>query len=152
MGKASREKGKRGERELAGILRSYGYAAKRGVQYQGGPDSPDVVGLPGVHIECKRVERLNLDAALKQASDDSDDGELACVFHRKNGGKWNVTMSMDDFMKLYEGRFDKRHVCGGERFRQAASPHAEQSEPGFDSRRLHQAPLVQRIEQRTSNP
>lgn len=102
MGKASREKGKRGERELAGILRSYGYAAKRGVQYQGGPDSPDVVGLPGVHIECKRVERLNLDAALKQASDDSDDGELACVFHRKNGGKWNVTMSMDDFMKLYE--------------------------------------------------
>lgn len=110
-GKASREKGKRGERELAGILRSYGYAAKRGVQYQGGSDSPDVVGLPGVHIECKRVERLNLDAAIDQSVADAGDDELACVFHRKNGSKWNVSMPMEDFMKLYEGRFKRRHVC-----------------------------------------
>ena len=40
MGKTSREKGKRGEREVAGLLRSYGYDARRGVQYHGGEDSP----------------------------------------------------------------------------------------------------------------
>lgn len=111
MGKASREKGKRGERELAGILKSYGYNAKRGMQYHGGPESPDVVGLPNIHIEVKRVERLNLDAAIDQSVTDAGDDELATVFHRKNGGKWNVTMPMEDWMKLYEGRFDRRHVC-----------------------------------------
>ena len=49
MGKKSRDKGKAGERELASKLREYGYDARRGVQFHGGPDSPDVVGLPGIH-------------------------------------------------------------------------------------------------------
>ena len=104
MGKMSREKGKRGERELAGILKSYGYDTRRGVQYHGGPDSPDVVGLPGIHIEVKRVERLNIANAVDQAVADSNGDELACVFHRKNGGKWNVTMPLEDFMRLYENK------------------------------------------------
>ena len=54
----SREKGKRGERELAGELRRHGYDARRGQQYCGANGDADVVGLPGLHIECKRVERL----------------------------------------------------------------------------------------------
>ena len=58
MGKAQREKGKRGERELAGILRDYGYDTRRGQQFCGSDGSADVVGLPGIHIECKRVEKL----------------------------------------------------------------------------------------------
>jgi Holliday junction resolvase len=106
MGKMSREKGKRGERELAGILKSYGYSAQRGVQYHGGPDSPDVVGLPGIHVEVKRVERLNIENAVDQAVSDSGDDQLAAVFHRKNGRHWNVTMPLEDWMKLYEGRSD----------------------------------------------
>lgn len=35
MGKTQREKGKRGERELAGVFREYGYDARRGQQYCG---------------------------------------------------------------------------------------------------------------------
>ena len=58
MGKASREKGKRGEREASNFFKPYGYETRRGVQYHGGPDSPDVVGLPDMHIEVKRVEAL----------------------------------------------------------------------------------------------
>lgn len=106
MGKTSREKGKRGERELAGILKSYGYNTRRGVQYNGGPDSPDVVGLPSIHIEVKRVERLNIDDAVDQAVSDAGDDELACVFHRKNNRGWNVTMPLEDWMRLYEGRWN----------------------------------------------
>lgn len=102
MGKASREKGKRGERELAGVLKSYGYNASRGVQYHGGPDSPDVVGLPGIHIECKRVERLNIDDAMEQSISDCGDTEFAAVFHRKNRRQWLVTMPLEDWMNLYE--------------------------------------------------
>ena len=63
----SRNKGKAGEREAAAELGSLlGVAARRGVQYQGGPDSPDVV-LDGVaiHVEAKRTERLLLWAAIE---------------------------------------------------------------------------------------
>ena len=59
MGKASREKGKRGEREFASLCREYGYAARRGQQYCG-VEGDDVIGLPGIHAEVKRVERLDL--------------------------------------------------------------------------------------------
>lgn len=60
----SRQKGARGERELARILREYGYDCRRGQQYCGANGDADVVGLEGIHIECKRVERLNLEDAL----------------------------------------------------------------------------------------
>ena len=101
MGKMSREKGKRGERAVAALFREYGFTdAKRGQQYHGGPDSPDVVGVPGLHIEVKRTERLNLYDALAQAKRDAGE-ELPVVIHRKNDSEWVVILSFDDFMKLY---------------------------------------------------
>lgn len=104
----SKEKGKRGELEIAALLREYGFAGQRGVQYSGGPDSPDVLGLPGVHIEVKRVEKLNVHDAMKQA--DRDSGEkIPVVIHRKNRTPWLVTMNFDDFMKIYGGR--KNEEC-----------------------------------------
>jgi len=39
----SREKGKRGERQWRDELRANGYTARRGQQFAGSPDSPDVV-------------------------------------------------------------------------------------------------------------
>ena len=57
MGKSQREKGKRGERELAMKLREYGYDCRRGQQYCGANGDADVLGLPGIHIECKRVRQ-----------------------------------------------------------------------------------------------
>ena len=101
MGKASREKGKRGEREVAAFLREYGYDGKRGVQYHGGPESPDVSGLPGVHIEVKRTERFDLYGAMEQAKADSGSGELPLVVHRKNKCEWVAVMTLADFMSVY---------------------------------------------------
>ncbi|QNM06591.1 hypothetical protein H9Q78_05515 [Qiania dongpingensis] len=107
MGKAEREKGKRGERELAGILRDYGYPCRRGQQFSGANGDADVVGLPGIHIECKRVERLDLQGAVDQAVRDSDaeslpfDYDLPTVFHRKNDHGWLVTMRLEDWIELY---------------------------------------------------
>jgi Holliday junction resolvase len=102
MGKMSREKGKRGELEVAAILRRWGFDGHRGQQYHGGPDSPDVVGLPGVHIEVKRVESLRLWDALEQSTRDADQsGEIPVVFHRKNGKPWVVICTAEGFMKLY---------------------------------------------------
>lgn len=101
MGKAQREKGKRGELELAHILQGYGYKCRRGQQYCGANGDADVVGLPGIHIECKRVERLNLKDAMKQAVADALPDEKPAVFHRMNREPWLVTMRLEDWMKLY---------------------------------------------------
>lgn len=96
----SRAKGKRGELELVKVLKGYGYDAHRGVQYHGGPGSPDVVGLPGIHIEVKRVEKLNIYDAIAQAKRDAGI-LLRAVFHKKNDHEWLVTMPLDDFMVIY---------------------------------------------------
>lgn len=97
----SREKGAAGERELAGILKEYGYECRRGQQFCGANGDADVVGLPGIHIECKRVEKLNLDAAMDQAIRDARADKIPAVFHRKNRKEWKVTLRLNDFMKLY---------------------------------------------------
>ena len=103
MGRASQRKGADGERELAAILREHGYPAQRGGSLTYGT-VPDVTGLQGIHIECKRVERLDLPAAVEQATRDAArfcDGKPA-VFHRKNGGKWLVTMTLTQWLQLYK--------------------------------------------------
>lgn len=98
----SRNKGKVGERELANKLRTFGYDARRGQQYCGISGDADVIGLPGIHIECKRVEKLNIDNAMEQSVNDAKYGEMPAVFHRKNGKQWLVTMSLLDWMDLYK--------------------------------------------------
>ena len=107
MGKMSRDKGKRGERELASKLKDYGFDCRRGQQFNGADGSADVVGLPGIHIECKRVEKLNLYDAVSQSVSDSKDGELPAVFHRKNNCQWLVTMPLDLWMQIYKEWFNE---------------------------------------------
>ena len=97
----SKSKGKRGELELCRKLREYGYSCSRSVQYCGANGDADVVGLPGIHIECKRVERLNLTDAMHQALRDSRPGELPAVFHRRNSEPWLVTMPLEKWIEIY---------------------------------------------------
>lgn len=94
----SRRKGAQGEREVARILRKRGYDAHRGQQFKGGPDSPDVTGLDGFHVEVKRTERFNLYDALAQSRRDSAKGETPIVVHRRNGMPWVVVMEFEDFL------------------------------------------------------
>lgn len=109
MGRKSKSKGARGERELSRLLREYGYETRRGQQYCGANGDADVVGLPGIHIECKRVQKLNIYEAMDQAINDSGarampfDYPLPTVFHRKNNCKWLVTMRYLDFLEIYKG-------------------------------------------------
>jgi len=101
MGRLSRTKGKVGERELAAFLRDYGYtAARRGQQYAGGNQSPDVVGIPGVHIECKRCESGSLYSWLDQAIIEAGIGEIPVVMHRKSKRGWVGILKLEDLMTL----------------------------------------------------
>lgn len=102
MGKRSQRKGADGERELAAILREYGYIVERGGSMSFG-EIPDLVGLPSVHIEVKRCEQVRLSEWMQQAERDSQhfkDG-LPAVFHRRSREGWRVTMNLADFMRLY---------------------------------------------------
>ena len=101
-GKSSQAKGAAGERELAAVFRERGYDTQRGGSLTFG-EVPDVVGLPGIHCEVKRVERLNVPEAMGQAIRDSDrfhDGAPA-LFHRRSRSPWLVTMRLEDWMVLY---------------------------------------------------
>lgn len=100
MGKPSREKGKRGERMFAKLLRENGFEARRGIQYQGSPDSPDVVGLPGFHIEVKFVEKLSLRDAMEQSKSDAGQGEMPIVAHKRSREEWLVTQPFTDWIEL----------------------------------------------------
>ena len=94
----SRAKGARGEREWAKWLRdNLGIDARRGQQFTGSPDSPDVIGLEGTHAEVKRVQKLNISNAMAQAIRDSGDN-LPYVAHRKNGEEWLITIQARDVL------------------------------------------------------
>ena len=97
----SKRKGKTGELELCRALRGHGYECKRSVQYSGANGDADVVGLPGIHIECKRVERLNLEDAMAQSRRDAREGEIPVVMHRKTRSPWMVTMTLEDWVEIY---------------------------------------------------
>lgn len=97
----SKAKGNAGERELAALLQEYGYQARRGQQYCGTSGDADVVGLPGIHIEVKRVEKLNIHEAMKQSIRDARPNETPIVAHRRNRTPWLITMLFDDWISLY---------------------------------------------------
>jgi Holliday junction resolvase len=98
----SKQKGARFERLLAAKLREFGFNCRRGQQYCGANSDADVVGLPNIHIEAKHVEHLNIFDAIAQANRDKKENEIAAVFHKKNNTDILVTMSLDDFMKIYK--------------------------------------------------
>lgn len=108
----SREKGKRGERQWRDELRAAGYDARRGQQFSGSPDSPDVVcdDLPWAHFEVKAVERLNVEAAMKQARRQArpaltkrGPAQIPIVAHKRNHSRWLVTMDAESFFRLVRG-------------------------------------------------
>ena len=103
MGKAERERGKRGEREWASVLRLAGFDdARRGVQYSGKGGAADVYcpSLSGFWPEVKRVNKLNHSLALKQAQRDASCDQIAYVASRRDGEDWICTLSGSDFIKL----------------------------------------------------
>ena len=99
--RGSQRKGKTGEQELARILTNlFGVECRRMASaYLPGLIAPDVYGLPGIHIEVKRRERVPLYAAIRQARHDASD-RAAIVAHRGNRCPWLVTVELADLPRL----------------------------------------------------
>ena len=101
----SKKKGAAGEREFANYCKDKGFDVRRTAQYNGKEldSKADVVGLPGIHVEVKRVEQLNIHKAMEQAIRDNHGIDIPIVAHRKNKTKWLITMTADDWFKLFYG-------------------------------------------------
>jgi hypothetical protein len=119
----SREKGKRGERQWRDELRAHGFQARRGQQFSGSPDSPDVIcsELEWIHFEVKAVERLNIEDAMDQARRDCGVRNAECgvtkvpvVAHRRSFRRWLVTMEAETFFEFLRGMVP-RQSTGAER-------------------------------------
>lgn len=105
----AKQKGNRCEREFASILKDNGFEARRGMQFSGSPDSPDVVceQLP-IHWEVKAEQACTssrLLAAIEQVTRDAPAGKFRCVAHKKDGrGRkqpvWLITLPCQDFMEI----------------------------------------------------
>lgn len=106
----SKKKGAAGEREFSNYCKERGFDTRRTAQYNGKEldSKADIVGIPGIHVEVKRVEKLNIHNAMDQAVRDSvNHDEIPIVAHRKNGKKWLITMTADDWFKMWYGVGDK---------------------------------------------
>ena len=106
----SSRKGADGERELSAILADEGFETERGGTLSYGT-APDLYGLPGIHVEVKRVEKLNVQEAFEQSERDSakfQDGTPA-LFHRRNRKPWLVTMLLSDWLTLYREAYTMTH-------------------------------------------
>ena len=106
MAKASRDKGKRGEREVAQLLTDYGITSRRGRQFKGTPESPDVdCGIPWLNVEVKRREATNVYTWMAEAKATCKHNQMPVVFHKKNDlptehRPWLTTMLSTDFAVL----------------------------------------------------
>jgi Holliday junction resolvase len=99
---SSRDKGKRGEREIVAFYREQGFDSRRTAPLQaaGFCDAADVSGVAGLHIEVKRQEALNIWKALEQAERDAPEGVVPSVHFRRNRSEWYVALRLEDFVRL----------------------------------------------------
>jgi len=98
MGKASRDKGKRGELEARdqvrriwkcpGCIRSAQVSGQFASDLMGGPD--------GLHLEVKRYRRVVAADFMQQAKEDAKASEIPTVLLRENEGEWLVMVRMED--------------------------------------------------------
>jgi len=130
-GTRSRDKGKRGEREVKDILvsamqeveneigtKGCSSAVKRNsTQSDGGGD--DLLGIPLWSVEVKFQEKLNLGAWWKQAVEQNTDSlKSPCVIYRQSRRPWRVRLEMemydefaladitiDDFLRIFKASY-----------------------------------------------
>lgn len=97
----SRAKGARGERMWRDQLREAGFHARRGQQFSGGPESPDVISddLPKIHFEVKNVQAGNPYNWMAQAIRDAG-SKMPVVAHKRNDCPWLVILRSEDFLKI----------------------------------------------------
>ena len=100
----SRAKGARGERMAAAAwaeaLQLDPATCRRGQQFAGGTDSPDVVQpVQTIHLEVKHTERGNPYKWMEQAVRDGG-SKVPVVLHKRNGEEWLAVVRLADVRRF----------------------------------------------------
>jgi hypothetical protein len=101
----SRRKGKVGELEAASELNRLlpKSLARRAQQHSGTESASDLIapGLPGLWLEVKRVQKLNLTEVMDKSREQC--GALVpVVLHRKNDAEWLVTFPLEQIQQFVQ--------------------------------------------------
>ncbi|HWI60042.1 MAG TPA: hypothetical protein VNZ22_22640, partial [Bacillota bacterium] len=85
--------------------------ARRGEQYAGSPESPDVVcpALAWIHFEVKLRERLDIYDAMEQARRECG-GKVPVVAHRRSQWPWLITIEAEVFFRFLSGELPPEDV------------------------------------------
>lgn len=139
VGRMSRQKGKRGEREAAAEWeRLFRVSMRRSQQYAGSPEagSQDIIGHKGVAIEVKRREKLNVASAIDQIVEDAPEGDVPLVLHRANNRPWLCTVRLDDLPQLVA---TLQHALHGQQ--ECKSSTSSLADPSTDTSRPENGPV-----------
>lgn len=110
MSRASREKGKRGERLWRDVVRTYGFEAERAGYKQAhlGSGGADVEDNSGFWWEVKFAERLNVREAYEQAAEACPFGIPPAVAHKTSAKPFLVTLAGEDLLRVLAELRDAR--------------------------------------------
>lgn len=100
MARASRDKGTRGELEVAALFRVAGFDCNRTPNSGGLHIAGDLVGDVPVHVEVKRAERLKLPEWLAQARDEAPAGVTPVVAFRRSREPWYAAIPLEALIAL----------------------------------------------------
>ena len=101
MSRSERDKGARGEREVADIFRAAGFDCDRVPNSGGLRLKGDLYGQLPVHLECKRQETARPWAWYEQAAAEAPAGLEPVVAFRRSRSVWLALLALDELVRLY---------------------------------------------------
>lgn len=102
----SKQKGTAGETAIVAYLNAHGYPGAERRTLQGAFDKGDIAGIPGVVVEAKKCNRMELGQWVDEAEVEAANAgvPVGVVWHWRRGkssaGEWYVTMSGHTFLEL----------------------------------------------------
>ena len=103
IGKSNKRKGKVFERECSKMIRARDFDCRRGQQFRGSKDSPDIVSdsLNEFHFECKFKQNLNLWDALEKCLEEAP-GKMPTIIWKRDRKIPLVIMDFHDWMDIVQ--------------------------------------------------
>jgi len=102
MGRSSRDKGLKAEREVAAIYQAAGFEV-RGLESLGDHLVMCKDGLV-IHSESKRQERLQLGVWIRQAESNAAQGTVPVIAWRHSRMPWRADLALSDLVAIVGGR------------------------------------------------
>ena len=108
QGKRNRQRGSEFEREVVKQLHELGYrtARKTGSIQSNGMHDPDISGIPGVWVSCKRWKTMRWHAWWRDADSRPLGSQAPLIVHRGDRGTVMVSLRLHDLPQIVQGLED----------------------------------------------